>query len=206
MFLQRLRLGRYSRQSKMLIGAFIVISVVLMAILAPVLAPHDPNSLSLRSRLTPPAWSSEGNPEYLLGTDQLGRDILSRIIFGARASLAVGFLSVLLSGFLGTSLGLAAGYYGGWTDSIIMRITDVMMALPFMLVALIVVALLGPSLRNIVVVFAMTAWCVYSRLTRASMLSIRENQYVEAAKALGVNDLRIVLRKVTAGDLDTNRC
>ena len=194
MFLQSLDLGHYFRQSKMLIGVLIVVSVIGMAILAPVLSPHDPNSLSLRARLTPPVWNSGGSSEYLLGTDQLGRDLLSRIVFGARTSLIVGFLSVLTSGVLGTTLGLVAGHYGGWVDTIVMRVTDVIMALPFMLVALIVVALLGPSIRNIVVVFAVTAWPVYTKLTRASMLSVRENQYVEAARAIGVQDIRIMLR------------
>ena len=177
---------------QLLLGAGIVAAVAAMAVFAPWFAPHDPNRVNLIARLTPPCWDGRGSGRYLLGTDQLGRDLLSRIIFGARISLVVGVLSVLTSGALGTVLGLVAGYYGRGLDSVIMRITDVQMALPFILLALMVVALLGPSLPNIIVVFTVTAWYVYARIARASALALRDRQYVEAARALGATDGRIL--------------
>jgi peptide/nickel transport system permease protein len=169
-----------------------VFAVIAVAVLAPVLSSHDPNRVNLMARLTPPAWQAEGNARNLLGTDQLGRDVLTRIMYGARISMAVGVISVLTSGLLGTLLGLIAGYAGGRLDNLIMRVTDIQMALPFILLALLIVALLGPSLTNVIIVFTITGWCVYARVTRASTLAIRENQYVEAARALGASDLRIL--------------
>jgi peptide/nickel transport system permease protein len=179
-----------------MIGASIVLAVVTMAVLAGSFAPNDPNRVNLVARLTPPFWEEGGNLRYLLGTDQLGRDLLSRIIYGARVSIMVGILSVVTGGTLGTLLGLIAGYYGGRLDSLIMRLTDIQMSMPFMLMALFVVALLGPSLTNIVVVFIITAWFIYARLARASTLSVRENQYIEAARALGASDVRVLRRHV----------
>lgn len=193
----RKRLARgYARYGRVCAGSAVVLALVLVAVFAPLLAPHNPNEINLAARLTPPAWDPEGSPNYLLGTDQLGRDILSRIIFGSRVSLMVGFFSVLTSGLFGILLGLTAGYYGGRLDSVVMRITDIQMALPFMLLALLVVALLGPSLTNVIIVFTVTAWSTYTRIVRASALSVREQQFVEAARALGANDLRIMLRHI----------
>lgn len=192
----QLRLGGYRRYSRLMIGASIVLAVVTMAVLAGSFAPNDPNRVNLVARLTPPFWEEGGNLRYLLGTDQLGRDLLSRIIYGARVSIMVGILSVVTGGTLGTLLGLIAGYYGGRLDSLIMRLTDIQMSMPFMLMALFVVALLGPSLTNIVVVFIITAWFIYARLARASTLSVRENQYIEAARALGASDVRVLRRHV----------
>ena len=191
-----LRARQLRHYGKLVFGTSLVLAVVLMALFAPVLSRHDPNRVNLMARLTPPTWEAEGSAKYLLGTDQLGRDLLTRIMFGARISLVVGVLSVLTSGALGSLLGLLAGYHGGRLDSVIMRLTDIQMALPFILLALLVVALLGPSLTNIVIVFTITAWYVYTRVARASTLSIRENQYVEAARALGATDLRILCRHV----------
>ena len=195
--------GSRWRHAKTVLGVGIVVGVILVAILAPVLAPYDPDKLNLIHRLTPPSWDPAGSSKHLLGTDQLGRDLLSRIIYGARVSLLVGFLSVITSGVLGTLLGLIAGYYGGILDTVIMRVTDIQMALPFMLLALLVVALLGPSLPNIIVVFTITAWYIYTRVSRASTLSVREYQYVEAARALGATDLRVLLRHVLPSLLST---
>jgi peptide/nickel transport system permease protein len=192
-----LNLARYMRRyGKLVFGAALVLAVVVMAVLAPVLSHHDPNRVSLMARLTPPVWQAEGNAKNLLGTDQLGRDLLTRIMYGARISLAVGVISVLASGLVGTFLGLIAGYRGGRLDNLIMRLTDIQMALPFILLALLVVALLGPSLTNVIIVFTVTAWFVYTRVARASTLSIRENQYVEAARALGAADLRILWQHI----------
>jgi peptide/nickel transport system permease protein len=194
---KRLGLARSIRRyGKLIFGAALVLAVIAVAALAPVLSRHDPNRVNLMARLTPPAWEAEGNAKNLLGTDQLGRDLLTRIMYGARISLAVGVISVLTSCLLGTLLGVIAGYHGGRLDSLIMRLTDIQMALPFILLALLVVAMLGPSLTNVIVVFTVTAWYVYARVARASALSIRENQYVEAARALGAADFRILLRHV----------
>jgi peptide/nickel transport system permease protein len=195
-FLENLRVLRYTRHAKLFVGGAFVAIVVVVATLAPLLAPHDPNSVQLRNRLVPPVWHTDGNAEYLLGTDQLGRDLLSRIIFGSRVSLFIGLFSVLSAGALGTLLGLVAGYYGRWLDSIIMRVTDVLMAMPFIVIVLIVVALMGPSLFNVVIVFTLTSWYVYTRIARASTLSLRESQYVDAARAVGANDLRILWRHI----------
>jgi peptide/nickel transport system permease protein len=195
-YLEKLQVLRYTRLAKAFVGGVFVAIMVIVAVLAPLLASHEPNRVELRSRLVPPAWQSGGNAEYVLGTDQLGRDLLSRIIFGARVSLFVGLFSVLSAGTLGTLLGLVAGYYGGWLDSIIMRITDVIMAMPFILIVLMVVALMGPSLPNVVIVFTITSWYVYARVARASTLSLRKSQYVDAAKAVGANDLRILWRHI----------
>jgi len=194
---RRWGLARYARRyGKLIVGSTLVLAVILMAVLAPVLSRHDPNRVSLMARLDPPAWEKGGSSKSLLGTDQLGRDLLTRVMYGARISLVVGLLSVLTSGLLGTLLGLVAGYHGGWLDNLIMRLTDIQMALPFILLALLVVALLGPSLTNVVIVFTITAWYIYARVARASGLSIRENQYVEAARALGATDLSIIWRHI----------
>ncbi len=186
----------WRRYGKLICGAGLVLAVILMALFAPLLSRLDPDRVNLIARLTPPSWQAGGSVKYLLGTDQMGRDLLTRIMYGARISLLVGVLSVLTSGSLGTLLGLLAGFYGGRLDSLIMRLTDIQMALPFILLALLVVALLGPSLTNVIIVFTITAWYVYARVARASALSIRENAYVEAARALGATDRRILRRHV----------
>jgi peptide/nickel transport system permease protein len=194
--LVRLYARRLRHYKKPLFGSGLVAAIVMMALLAPMLSSWDPNHANLLDRLTPPAWEVGGKASHPLGTDQLGRDILTRIMYGARISLLVGVLSVLTSGTIGTVMGIVAGYYGGRLDSLFMRLTDVGMALPFILLALLVVALLGPSLRNIIIVFTFTAWPVYARVGRASAISIRESPYVEAARGLGAADLRILRRHV----------
>lgn len=188
-----LTLGRHTG---LLSGGVIVLAMVMVALLAPRLTPHDPNRVSLVVRLLPPAWVDGGNPEFLLGTDQVGRDLFSRIIYGARVSLLVGLCSVVTSGVLGTALGVVAGYYGGWIDNLIMRLTDIQMALPFMLLALLVVSLLRPSLNNIIVVFTITAWYGYTRLARSQTLSLRSEQWIDAARVTGATDWRIIWRHI----------
>ena len=193
---KRSQLRRFLRNSKLLAGVVIVLAVVLAAVFAPLLAPQDPNKVDLRSRLVPPGGSVEAGSMSILGTDQLGRDLLSRMMFGARVSLTVGLVSVLGAGALGVSLGLLAGYYGGGVDSIIMRVTDILMSLPFILLALLVVGLIGSSLTNVVVVFSATSWYVYARMARVSTLSLKKSQYVDAARAAGARDWRILLRHI----------
>jgi len=188
----RMQLAHYRRYGRLVIGASIVLAVLTAASFSEWLAPRDPNRVNLIVRLTPPFWEEPGDVSYLLGTDQLGRDVLSRIIYGSRVSVMVGIFSVMVGGTLGTLLGLISGYFGGRLDNFIMRLTDIQLSMPFMLMALLVVVLLGPSLANIVVVFTITAWHIYARLARASTLSIRENQDIEAARALGASDFRIL--------------
>ncbi len=165
------------------------------AVAAPVLAPRNPEAADLRARLTPPAWFVGGSP-YALGTDAIGRDILSRIIYGARISLTVGLVSVALSSVVGTALGLAAGYYGGWWDEAMMRFADLQLSFPFILFALVVIAVLGPGLGRIIFVLAVTQWASYARLVRSEAIAVKEADYIQAARALGVRDGRIIWRHV----------
>ncbi len=177
------------------VGVVLVGASLAAAAAAPLLAPHDPEAADLRARLTPPAWLRPGSP-YLVGTDAIGRDILSRIIYGARVSLAVGLVSVAVSGASGTALGLVAGYYGGWWDELVMRLADLQLSFPFILFAIVVIAVLGPGLSRIILVLAVTQWASYARLVRSETLVVREADYIQAARALGVSDGRIVWRHV----------
>ncbi|HYM70982.1 MAG TPA: ABC transporter permease [bacterium] len=162
---------------------------------APVLAPRNPETADLRARLTPPAWLAPGSP-YLLGTDAIGRDMLSRIIYGARISLEVGLVSVALSSVVGTALGLVGGYYGGWWDEGMMRLADLQLSFPFILFALVVIAVLGPGLGRIIFVLAVTQWASYARLVRSEAIAVKEADYIQAARALGIRDRRIIWRHV----------
>lgn len=177
-------------------GLLLLILIGGSALLAPWLAPHDPAEQQLDQSLQPPAWLQGGSTQHLLGTDHLGRDIFSRIIYGARVSLMVAIVSVTLSGVLGTVLGLVAGYRRGLSDSIIMGVADVMLAFPFMLLALAVMSVLGTGLRNVILVLGLTGWVVFSRLLRGEVLSLREQEYVEAAVALGQKDSKIITRHI----------
>lgn len=179
-----------------LIGAIIVLIVIVSAILAPFIAPYDPNSSDLSKRLRPPSWSEEGTREHLLGTDHLGRDILSRIIYGTRISLLVGIITVLISGVFGTVLGLLGGYYRGLIDSVLMRLTEIQLAFPFILLALAIMAVLGPGLKNVILVLSITGWVMYTRLVRGEVLLIRELEYVKAAEALGQKNRKIIFNHI----------
>jgi peptide/nickel transport system permease protein len=164
--------------------------VVLCGLLAPVVAPHDPNQQTMRNRLLPPFEQAA----YPLGADQLGRDVLSRLIYGSRVALVVGLATVAISGVLGITLGLLAGFYGGKLDDLISWVGNVFLAFPFFLLALAVVAVLGGGLRNMIIVLAVTSWMSYMRIVRAELLSLRSSAFVEAARTIGVGDLRLVLR------------
>ena len=175
--------------------ALVVFGVILLSsIFAPWVAPHDPFATDLSLRLKPPGTDSAGGLPHLLGTDALGRDTLSRIIYGSRVSLLVGFSSVLFSGVLGVTLGLIVGYFGGKSDTVIMRFVDFQMSLPSLLIALLVLYVLGASLVNVVLVLAITRWMVYTRVTRGMMLTLREEPFVEASKALGASPWRTIFR------------
>jgi peptide/nickel transport system permease protein len=166
------------------------------AILAPQIAPWDPARQMLMKRLRPPAWEARGLREHPLGTDHLGRDILSRIVYGGRISLGVGLSAVTLSALIGVSLGLLAGFHGGRTDAVVMRVADVFLAIPYILLAMGVVFALGPSLLNVILVMAVTRWVQFARIVRADVLSIREREFVSGARARGNRSLRLLLRHV----------
>ena len=178
------------------IGVLLITALVFMAVAAPLIAPHDPTVQDLRSRLNPPAWAEKGTPKHLLGTDHLGRDILSRVIHGARVSLLVGTVVVLLAGTFGVIMGLLAGYRGGRTDSFIMRWIDTQVAFPGLLLALIILAVIGPSMTTVIIVLALNGWMVYGRMTRSAVLSVRQTPYVEAAEVIGCSSSRVIFRHV----------
>jgi peptide/nickel transport system permease protein len=169
-------------------GLILVLVLFAVALLAPWLAPYDPSFINLKQVLMPPS------PDHLLGTDTLGRDVLSRIIFGARISLLVGFVAVGIATLIGLFVGALAGYYGGWVDLGLMRLVDLMLCFPTLFLILAVIALLGPSIWNIMVVIGLTGWMGVARLVRAEFLSLREREFVTAARALGAGDTRLILR------------
>ncbi len=166
------------------------------ALAAPQIAPWDPGRQMLIKRLRPPAWQARGLREHPLGTDHLGRDILSRILYGGRISLGVGLSAVTLSGLIGVTLGLLAGFHGGRIDALIMRVVDVFLAIPYILLAMGVVFALGPSLLNVILVMAVTRWVQFARIVRADVLSIREREFVSGARARGNRSMRLLLRHV----------
>jgi len=176
-------------------GAVLVL-IVASAVVAPWIAPHDPLAVDVRHRLAPPAWMEGGSAQNLLGTDQVGRDLLSRMIYGGRVSLVVGVSAVLLSSTIGVLLGLSAGYAGGRLDWTIMALVNVMLTFPFVLLALAVIAVLGPSLVNMIIVLGVAGWPIYARVVRAEAMSIGEREFVLAGRALGMSHLRIVFRQI----------
>ena len=177
-------------------GAAVFLVVVLSAVLAPVISPHDPLSVDIRHRMVPPAWMDGGTREHILGTDQIGRDLLSRVIWGGRVSLVVGMTAVLLSATIGVLFGLAAGYFAGRVDWSIMTLINVMLTFPFVLLALAVIAVLGPSVPNMITVLGVTGWPVYARVIRAETFALREREFVVAARALGMSHLRIIFGQI----------
>lgn len=179
-----------------LFGAICVVLFVAVSIGAPILAPKDPLKINLADRLASPTLSLSAVGNYPLGTDQIGRDILSRIISGSRVTLIVAATAVLLGGAMGISLGLVAGYFGGWIERIIMRLADLQLSIPLLLFALIVIAVLGPSLVNLVIVLALTGWTRFARITRGEVLSLREREFVLSAKGAGAGHLRILFRHI----------
>jgi peptide/nickel transport system permease protein len=180
------------------LGALIFVLFLLIALLSPVLAPHDPALQDLNRRLAPPVGlgMEKASLEYPLGNDNLGRDILSRLLVGSRVSLVVGVSTILLASSVGSLIGAVSGFYRGLLDNVVMRIVDVWMAFPSLLLAIAFGAALGPGLFNLVLALSLTIWVVYCRVIRAEVLSIRERDYVLAAQAMGARDLRIILRHV----------
>lgn len=179
-----------------IIGALILFSVCFMAIFANVIAPHDPYEQDIMKKLLNPVWTYKSNPDFLLGTDQLGRDILSRIIYGSRVTLLVAFTGTIAAGIVGVFLGCISGYFGGWIDAVIMRIADIQLSFPFILLALFIAAVLGPGLENIILISVLCFWVQYARLVRGEILSIREMEYIEALRALGIGHFKIIFRHI----------
>ncbi|MCS7219690.1 MAG: ABC transporter permease [Anaerolineae bacterium] len=184
--LQRLRRDRMA-----MAGAGLLLFAITVSLLAPVLAPQDPTQTNLAQRLAPP-----GTPGYPLGTDELGRDLLSRLIWGGRVSLLVGFSAVIVAMAFGVLVGLVAGYFGGWVDSLIMRLIDILMAFPAILLAIAIVASLGPGLRNAMLAVSIVGIPYYARIIRGSVLSLREQEFIHAARVIGVPDFQILTRHV----------
>jgi ABC-type dipeptide/oligopeptide/nickel transport system permease subunit len=174
----------------------ILLLIVASSALAPWIAPQDPLAVNIRHRLAPPAWMEGGTTQHLLGTDPVGRDLLSRMIYGGRVSLVIGVAAVILSASIGVLLGLGAGYIGGGTDWAIMTIINVMLTFPFVLLALAVIAVLGPSLVNMIIVLGVAGWPIYARVVRAETMAIREREFVLAGRALGMSHTRIVFRQI----------
>jgi peptide/nickel transport system permease protein len=175
-----------------LFGLLVIIGVVAMGVFAPYLSEQDPKKTNLRVRLLPPVPLEGSSIDYPLGTDAVGRDLWSRLAYGARISLTVGFTSVVIAGALGVFLGLISGYYGGLLDDIIMRLADVQLAFPFILLMLAVLAVVGPGLRNLILVLGLTGWVSYARVVRGQVISLREKEFVEASRAIGATDFRIL--------------
>jgi peptide/nickel transport system permease protein len=168
--------------------------LVVPAVLAPQVAPHDPLRGSLANRLKAPAWQEGGSLTYPLGTDKLGRDILSRIVYGARVSLVVSLVAILVGGAIGTTLGLISGYFGRWVDSLIMRLVDISLSLPTILLALVLVAAVGPSFATVITVLVVLLWARYARLVRAETLAIKERDFIARARVAGASHTRIMAR------------
>ncbi|MBI2469336.1 MAG: ABC transporter permease [Candidatus Rokubacteria bacterium] len=188
-------LGRLLRGHLAKVGLAVIAALVVAAVLAPALAPYDPTEQRLERMLQPPGG------QHLLGTDDLGRDILSRVLYGARVSLLVGVLSVGISLLAGVSLGLVAGYRGGWADGVTMRVMDGLLAFPALVLALAITAALGPSLRNAMIAIGIVGIPGFARLVRGQVLSLRAQEYVEAARAAGLGDSRIIARHILPGTL-----
>jgi peptide/nickel transport system permease protein len=182
---------RYFRNTIAWVSIAIFAFFLFTAIFAPLISPHLPNDQDLTKRLLPPAWSEGGNRAYLFGTDELGRDILSRVIYGSQVSISVGVLAALLSGAFGTLIGLFSGYYSK-VDDAMMRLADIQLAFPTILLALVVVAVVGGGFGNLVLILGITGWVYYARIIRSEVLSIKQSEYIIAAKTLGIGDQRIL--------------
>jgi peptide/nickel transport system permease protein len=171
----------------------ILVLFIVMAATAPLIAPHGPTAVSLTDSFRPPFWQDGGKLAYPLGTDKLGRDILSRILYGSQISLLVIFVSIVVSGIIGIAAGMSAAYYGSWVETIIMRLVDVKLSLPTILLALLFSVVWGPSLNNLLAVVIITLWALYARQVHAETLSLKSRDYVLAARALGASDLRLLV-------------
>ncbi|MBS0639586.1 MAG: ABC transporter permease [Proteobacteria bacterium] len=179
-----------------LVPVLIILTIALVAVFADFLAPHNPEVGKLAARFKPPFWMAGGSMTYPLGTDQLGRDMLSRLIFGARVSMVVGFTAVIFAGVVGTTLGIISGYMGGWVDQAIMRLTDAWLALPALTFAIFLAAIVGPSEMNIVIILALVYWTRYARIVRGEVLSLKEREFVRLAVVAGCSKWTIMRKHI----------
>ncbi|MEH7009315.1 nickel transporter permease [Neobacillus niacini] len=180
-----------TKSKSVLIGGIFILIVVICAIFAPIISTHDPYEMNMSDRLLTPMEDG-----HILGTDQYGRDLFTRIIYGARVSLEVGLVSVVLAMIIGVTLGLISGYYGGWIDTVIMRIVDIFLSFPVLLLAIALVAALGPGIENVILALGFVYWTNYARIVRANVLAIKEEEYIQAAKTIGSNDFRIIFYNI----------
>jgi len=187
---------RLARRRTALFGLIVVAVVIATALAASWISPFDPSAQDIGNRLKPPGWQDGTGRLHPLGTDHLGRDLLARVIFGAQPALLVASAAVLISGVLGMATGLVGGYFGGRIDDVLMRLADIQLAFPFILLAIAVIGVLGPSLPTIIIVIGVSSWVVYARVVRGTVLMLREREFVQAAHALGGNDSRILIRHI----------
>jgi peptide/nickel transport system permease protein len=185
-----------TRFIKLWVGGAILLALFVCGVGAPWLAPHDPQAQTLEDRLKPPRWMENGSPAYVLGTDNLGRDMLSRIIYGSQISLLVGTATVILAGLLGCGLGAISGYFGKAIDEIVSKISEIFLAFPFLLIAIAIMAFLGQGVFNLIFALMLSRWVQYCRVVRGEVLSLKERDFVTAAKALGGKDFYVLLRHV----------
>jgi peptide/nickel transport system permease protein len=190
------KLRRYWRHGSFVLGLVLLLAIIAVAALAPVLTLHDPYDQDLANRLVPPFWMDGSDPAHVLGTDQLGRDLLSRLLYGARVSLAIGFVAMLMSAIIGVTLGVLAGYFGGWVDTAISFLITARLALPVILVALAVVALVGSSLAIVIGVLGCLIWDRFALVTRANVQQLRSAEFVTAAYLQGLSPLQVVFREI----------
>ncbi|MFM1653280.1 ABC transporter permease [Brevibacillus sp. B_LB10_24] len=178
------------------VGAIITLIVCLVGIFAPQISPYTPDEINPAHMLVPPFWVEGGTSEHILGTDQMGRDIVSRIIYGTQISLLVGVCSVVLSGLIGLFIGLISGYYGKWIDIVSMRLVDAFLAIPNILFTLVVLGVVGPGVVTLIFVIGVTNWVSYARIVRGEVLSIKEREFVKAARTIGVSNRMIIMRHI----------
>jgi peptide/nickel transport system permease protein len=197
------RLSALRAENLPLIPAGIVIGFILIALCAGFVAPHDPEVGKLGDRFRPPAWQAGGSETHLLGTDHLGRDVLSRLMFGTRVSLLVGFTAVIVAGVTGTLLGILSGYLGGWVDHVIMRITDTWLALPALTFAIFLSAIVGPSEFNVIIILSIVYWTRYARVIRGEVLSLKERDFVRLAIVANCSRWTIMRRHMLPNVLNT---
>ena len=196
-------LHKLSKNPSAMIGLIILLFFVFLAVAGPALAPRDPMEVNLLDRLKPPSWVEGGSAEYLLGTDQLGMDLFSRIVAGTRISLMIGILTVSISIVIGTVLGLLAGYYRGVLDSILARFADLLLSFPWLIFAIFTMAVIGPGFYNLVFALTFKGWVGFFRLVRGEVLSEKTKEYVDAARALGQNNLKIMMREIMPNILNS---
>lgn len=185
-----MQLPKAFRNTSLVVGAAITLTIVLLAIFAPAIATHGVEQMDMRNRFAGPSF------QHLLGTDNFGRDLWSRLIWGARVSLTIAIIAVVCSVIIGTIVGLVAGYFGGWVDLVLMRITDIFLGVPAIVLALAIVAILGPGVMNVALALIVVAWTEYARVVRATTLVLREQNYVQAARALGARPSRILFKEI----------